>query len=79
MFLSELLLPVFVTMAATAVCVAVAAYWLERVGLGPTRIMPVREWGIMLKLIGIILIAILLYGSAVTQQLPAALFIYGRF
>lgn len=79
MFLSELLLPIIVAIAAIGVVVAGAAYWLERVGLGPTRIMPAREWSIALKLIGIVLIVLLLYGSAVTQQLPAALFIYGRF
>ena len=79
MFLSELLLPIIVAIAAAGICIVIAAYWLERVNLGPTRIMPARDWRITLKLIGIVLIALFLYGSAVTQQLPAALFIYGRF
>ena len=79
MFLSELLLPILIAFSAAGLCIAVAAYWLERVNLGPSRIMPAREWRIALKLIAIVFIALLLYGSSVTQQLPAALFIYGRF
>ena len=61
------------------VLVLVAWAVLRRFGMDPLRLLNDREWLIASKLIGIALLAFILYQTAIALDFPAQSFIYGRF
>ena len=66
---------------ALILLVPALATWavLRRIGLDPLRLLSDREWIIASKLVGIALLAFILYQAAIAFDFPAESFIYGRF
>jgi multisubunit Na+/H+ antiporter MnhB subunit len=70
----------FVMLMTGGLAVAVAVYAILRAtGHDPARALTSREWLVVSKLIGIAILALLLYQTVIAFDFPAESFIYGRF
>lgn len=58
-----------------AVVVVVSAIFRQQI----KSLLTTREWRIFFKLLGIVVLALLLYFTSISVQFPAEKFIYGRF
>jgi hypothetical protein len=69
------------TMAAAFLASLLGVLLLLRVGWGirPHRLLTPREWVIFARIVGTLGMGLLLLLRWATQDLPPALFIYGRF
>ena len=65
--------------AAVLVAAGLGLVALRLAGKNPARVLTRREWALLLKLVAIFFFALILMQTAISRELPAEMFIYGRF
>jgi hypothetical protein len=67
----------FAVITLALIILALAGLWSMKIRFH--RILTVQEWTLLFKLVAIIAFTLILLQSGIAREMPAEMFIYGRF